>query len=117
VIRSKPITEKNNMTLAVTAYVKANTDPLKPVVWYGFDWSSEAAFYSQRLSLTVPSWDASLELDTLAHMHKYLLDRPSAVVLCPNPDDKIIRSELLRVFPGASMSRVDVCEVYTLPSA
>ena len=57
----------------MASYVKVYTPadrPLPVICWYGFDWSSEAAFYSERRSSPCPTdW---LELDVLENPGRFL---------------------------------------------
>ena len=104
----------NNKTLAVANYIKSTTDPNKPVIWFGFDWSSEAAFYSERRSLTVPSW-GNLESDVIQNTAKYLGEvTPSSFVLCPSVNLMQIKSELGFKFPNVKAVEVQGCYIYIL---
>jgi len=51
-----PIDEINNKTLAVSNIVRTYTDKNSAIVVFGYDWSSEIAYYSERKSFTVPEW-------------------------------------------------------------
>lgn len=99
-------------TLAIGAYIRANTPADKPVIWYGFDWSSEAAFYSGRRSLTVPDWER-LELDVLENPGWFLRETPSAIVHCPTRQhDAEIAQGLAQHHPQARIVQVAGCSIH-----
>lgn len=78
-------------TLTVSDYIKENSLSDQPIIVYGYDWSSEIAFYSRRRSLTLPwgDWD----VDAITNTNKYLPSMaPSLIVNCPNKNfDEINR--------------------------
>jgi hypothetical protein len=49
-------TPHNSPTLAVSEALRMRTRPDDVVLVYGYDWSSEIAYYSQRKAIMVPSW-------------------------------------------------------------
>lgn len=57
--KSRKISAENNRTIALSDFIKSHTLKDRPIVIYGYDWSSELAFYSERKSLTLPleKWD------------------------------------------------------------
>jgi hypothetical protein len=73
---------QNSRTILVSEFIKNNTPTQLPIVIYGYDWSSEIAFYSERKSLTVPTW-GNFEVDVIQNPNKYLKSKPSAYILCP----------------------------------
>lgn len=101
-------------TLAVASYVKAHTPADQPVIWFGFDWSSEPAFYSGRRSLTVPDWER-LELDVLDNPGRFLRSTPSAIVLCPTPrHDAELARGIAERYPQARTAVVADCRIHLL---
>ncbi len=101
-------------TLAVASYVKTHTPADKPVIWYGFDWSSEPAFYSERRSLTVPDWE-QLELDVLENPGRFLKSPPSAIVHCPTQrHDAELARGIAERYPQARSAAVAGCQIHLL---
>lgn len=92
--------------LSVAGFVRGNTSPEDVVVWYGFGCSSEPAFYSQRKSLSLPSW-GNLEDDALENNAKYLSSSPAAIVSCPR-SYLGSREQLMRT--AFEISRTEVIE-------
>lgn len=104
--------EADDPRLVLTDYVKQHTAADQPVIWYGYDWSSEPAFYSERKSLTVPNW-GNLELAVLERTGDYLSRPPAAIVLCPvNGREEALRAAIARHHPQLSARQVGGCEVY-----
>lgn len=107
------MTISNNRVLELSDYIIKNTPSNLPVVWFGSDWSSENAFYSERRSLTVPPW-GNLEMEAITNTKKFLgKDRPSAFVLCPTPNIESLKKALADYYPAAIKVRVSNCEIYT----
>jgi hypothetical protein len=108
------IDAQNNKVLKLSNFIKTNTPVNKPVIWYGFDWSSEAAFYSERKSLTVPDWE-SFVIDSIKTPDIFLgNDIPSAVVLCPTAKYDIVKIEITKKYPLTTVHRVEDCEIFLL---
>jgi hypothetical protein len=80
------------------------------IVWYGFDWSSEVAFYSERKSLTVPTWYDFQ--DTIDNTSNYLERAPSAFVVCDNPHKKDILAAIRAKHPEFPEQEVAACRVF-----
>jgi hypothetical protein len=98
-------------TLKLASYIKQNTKSDDRLIIYGFDWSSELAFYSQRRSLTLPwgIWD----FDAISNPQKFLKAKPpSLIVNCPNENfDKI--GELIMVkHPKVMPVKIVDCDLY-----
>jgi hypothetical protein len=113
-LRASDINSDNNRVLKISDYVKAHTNANDAVIWYGFDWSSEPAFYAERKSLTVADWMGA-ETDVIDHTEKYLRAPPGAIVLCPNAAnaEKIGNAITNKFGPGKSQI-VDSCQIYLL---
>ncbi len=110
-LRSAKITASNNLTLKISDFVRAHTTEDDTVVWYGFDWSSEAAFYSERKSLTVPPWD-DFEEDTIANWNKYLDHEPKAFVVCGSKNKEKILAALRAKYQRFPEQEIDACHVF-----
>jgi hypothetical protein len=112
--KSKVINLENNKVLKLSDFIKSHTPLNKPVIWYGFDWSSEAAFYSERKSLTVPDWDF-LVIDSIKTPEIFLgEDIPSAIVLCPMAKYDMVKIEITKKYPLAITNQIEDCQVYLL---
>lgn len=99
-------------TLALAALVKKETPKERPVIWYGFDWSSEAAFYSERRSLTVPNWGA-MDVKVVEDTKSFLSQDPSAIVLCPTRGrDEAIMEAIARKYGAIQAREVAGCRIY-----
>ena len=106
------INSSNNKILQIADIIKTKTSNNRPVVFYGFDWSSEISFYSERKSLTVPNW-SNFEIETITNLNRYLPSlHPSAVVLCPTAHSKEIRNFLLDYIPKSTIIIHQDCEIY-----
>ena len=99
-------------TLALASLVKKQTPKERPVIWYGFDWSSEAAFYSERRSLTVPNW-GEMDVRGIEDTKSFLSEEPSAIVLCPTRGrDEAIMAAITRKYGAIQAREVAGCRVY-----
>jgi hypothetical protein len=106
------ISLSNSKILQIADIIKINTSKDRPVVFYGFDWSSEISFYSERKSLTVPNW-SNFEIDTINNLNRYLPSLyPSSVVLCPTAHSKEIRSFLLDYSAIKTIIKNQDCEIF-----
>jgi hypothetical protein len=73
-------------TLAIAREIKNQTSSGDVFVLFGYDWSSEVAYYAQRKSLTVPDW--YLDKLKINHLEDYLDKTPKLVVFCNNQSHK-----------------------------
>lgn len=106
-------------TLRVAEFIKNHTPKDSAIIVFGYDWSSEVAFYSQRKSLTVPSWLPHEKL-------KKLLADPasgvsplalSAVVQCRETTSAILQESIDAMLQSLSIKhfeRIDDCEISLL---
>ena len=98
----KRITPENNAVLAAARIVRERSDPEKPILVYGLEWSSELTYYAQRKSLSVPSFYARFE-DPLSEPDRYLgTSDVGALVICAGsrtPGEDAIRAFLERYGP------------------
>lgn len=102
----------SDRTLALASHIRSVTPIDRPVIWYGLDWSSELAFYSERRSLTVPNW--GVELDVIIHTEKYLSSKPSAIVLCPSDYNDSLKEVIEKKYKTVISENVSGCSVYLL---
>jgi hypothetical protein len=76
---------RNNATMEISEALKMRTKPDEVILVYGYDWSSEIAYYSERKAITVPSWWASPSgpSDVLRNIDKFTGGKPlGAIVVC-----------------------------------
>jgi hypothetical protein len=110
--KSIPVDIANNRTLQIASYVNSSTPSDSPIIVYGYDWSGEIAYYSQRKALTVPSWD-NFEIDVAMNPEKYLDNQvPSAIVLCPIANYDQIKKLILVKYSTYKQKQVNNCEVF-----
>jgi hypothetical protein len=69
-------------TLAIAREIKNQTSPEDVFVLFGYDWSSEVAYYAQRKSLTVPEW--YLDKLKINHLEEYIDKTPKLIIFCNN---------------------------------
>lgn len=99
-------------TLLLADYVKQHTPKDRPVIWYGFDWSGEVAFYSERKSLTVPAW-GNLDVEVVQNMRKFLSRDPAAIVHCPTgARDPLIHEAIVAKYGAIASTKMADCEIY-----
>jgi 4-amino-4-deoxy-L-arabinose transferase-like glycosyltransferase len=78
-----PLDATSRTTLSVSNVLRSRTKPDDVVLVYGYEWSSEIAYYAQRRTVTVPDWD-SLQVDVLRNVEHYAGSNPlGAIVVCP----------------------------------
>jgi hypothetical protein len=112
---TRSITEEKNQTLALAQFLRSHTKATEPILVYGYDWSSELPFYSQRRGLTVPDWFLSYD-EPLRSPKKFLGNYdPAALVICEA--DKMPAEDALQSFLEAHASfmetRIPHCRVFT----
>jgi len=110
--------QSDSRTLIISTLVRESSDHLKPILVYGFDWSSEVAFYSERKSLTVPDWFPDGD-NILSNVEKYLgTSKLGAIVICP--EERVASIGHLQEFLTAADSyqerRIGNCMVYVWPT-
>lgn len=111
--KSSPINSENNKTLLISEYISNNSPPNLPIIVYGYDWSSEIAFYAQRKALTLPwgRWD----LEALNNTQKFLgEEKPSTIVLCPTKNFSEIQGLINQMFPRVKKTQIADCLIYSL---
>jgi hypothetical protein len=108
-IRSSSISIENNRTLALAAYIKTNTPVNTPIVIYGYGWSSEVAFYSERKSLSLP--EDKWYLEAIQNPSKFLKNPPSAYILCPVPGVNVLQGLIEEKYKVISNQKIYDCQV------
>lgn len=78
--------ESSYGTLAISHEIKNQIDSEDVFVLFGYDWSSEVAYYSERKSLTVPDW--YLDKLDIGNLDKYFDKTPKLIVICNNTNRK-----------------------------
>jgi len=112
-VRRIQMTTSNTTTLNISEFIKSATAQDDVVVWYGFDWSSEVAYYSQRKSLTVPDW-GNTNTDWLDHRETYLDKEPAAVVVRKTAQTERFLPLIRAKYPDAQVQDVGTCEVFLI---
>lgn len=109
------ISEENSRTLRISNFIKKNTNENQPIVIYGYGWSSEVAFYSERRALSLP--EDKWYLQAINNTDEFLSkDRPSSFVLCPVPNQDQIRLAINTKFLNLQMTKIDDCEIFLIPT-
>lgn len=104
---------RKNRTIDVSNFIKKNTPKDMPIIVYGYDWSSEMAFYSDRKSLTLPwgGWD----FEALANPKKFLPSQnASSIINCPNQNFAEINNKIHELYKNYIVKDVSDCRVYLL---
>uniref|UniRef100_UPI003F948BFC hypothetical protein n=1 Tax=Rhodoblastus sp. TaxID=1962975 RepID=UPI003F948BFC len=114
-IRRWAISAENNSKLKIAEFIKAHTAEDDTVIWYGFNWSSEVSFYSQRKSLTVPEWSwKNFEIDAIEHRERFLDREPAAIVVCKSPNTEHVLSAVRAKYPAAAVETINNCPVFLI---
>lgn len=113
------LTASNNNFLKISDFIRSHTAEDDTIVWYGLDWSSAAAFYSERKSLTIPPWhdyeiDADFETDAIVNTSKYLDQAPAAIVVCESPNKATILTALREKYATVPVQEVDNCSIFMI---
>jgi hypothetical protein len=99
--------------LKVTDFIRLHTSEDDTIVWYGFDWSSVAAYYSERKSLTIPPW-RDFEIDAIVNTSKYLDRAPAAIVVCESPNKAKILTALREKYATVPVQEIDNCPIFMI---
>ena len=113
--KSTLISENNNRTLSISRYIKSHTSTNDRIIIYGYDWSSEVPYYSERKALSIPPW-AHIDEVVLSDTNKFFgSERIGALVLCPNPnyDFNKIKQLILLKFPLFKNENINDCEIFS----
>jgi hypothetical protein len=112
--RERTITAENSRVLRLSEYVKSKTNADQVVIWYGLDWSSETAFYSERKSLTIPEW-SGIEADAIENMPKYLQQPAALAVLCQDRSRRQkIETAIFRKYGAVRQEAIGDCGAFFL---
>lgn len=110
--------DNTHQTIAISDFIRANTSPDDPILVYGYDWSSEVSFFSQRKTLTFPVW-AHISKDNFGPIENptyYLGQQPSAIVICQilagGDNTKELISKVNRYFKPKSVTKIQDCNIY-----
>jgi hypothetical protein len=113
------ITPENNAVLAAAQIVRERSDPQKPILVYGLEWSSELTYYAERKSLSVPNFYERFEAP-LSEPERYLgRSDVGALVVCAagrTPSEDAIRAFLQRYGPFKE-NVVHNCRVFVAVNA
>lgn len=110
--KTTPITSANR-TMQLAEFIKAETPPDLPVIFGGFDSSSEPSFYTERKSITLPFWK-DVTVEALTNTSKFLSQSPSAIVDCAGPQTQVMESLIMEKYPTIAPFRIADCNVYIL---
>jgi hypothetical protein len=101
-------------TLELAATVREHTPADAAILVFGFDWSSEIAYYAERKAMTVPEWPVHAQ--ALADPARFLGGLTlGAVVGCPTekfPVPALLEAGLARVVTGMHPLPVRDCTVF-----
>jgi hypothetical protein len=101
-------------TLSVSKAARDATDPADAVVVFGFDWSSEVAYYSERRTVAYPPWAGSMIPTNSIEIGQMLgSSRLGAIVDCPDPKYDEWRPRIDQLEAGYAAEQVGDCKVYT----
>ena len=74
---------QESRTMKIAKFIKSSSSPGQPVVLFGYDWSSEVHYYSQRKGLAVPNWIDQLEV--AKNLSFYIRGPNPLIVVCDSP--------------------------------
>lgn len=80
-------------TIAIARYLNSATPVDQPIVVFGYDWSAEVPYYSQRKAAVVPEW-GDLPLRAVDQPAAFTGSAPAAYVVCPVKDQGTIYGHL-----------------------
>lgn len=69
-------------SIQIADFVKSSTSNDQKLVVFGYDWSSEIHYYSERKGLAVPDWVDQIAV--VQNLDDYVLDRNKFIVVCPS---------------------------------
>lgn len=106
------ISINNNRSLAVSEYIRENTQPELPIIVFGYDWSSEIPFYSERKALVLQP--EKFNLTAIKTPEIFLSGRPSAYIVCPVENFELLNQSIREQYPSSSVKEVAGCNIYVL---
>lgn len=112
VSKTTEINITNNKTLKISQFIRDNTSVKQPIIVFGYDWSSEVAFYAERRALMIPNW-GNFSTKAIKSPDSFLGENyPSAIVLCPTQEEKAIRDLIQDFYPSYFSKIVEDCEIF-----
>jgi hypothetical protein len=108
------ITTENSRILQVSKFIRENTDQNLPIIIFGYSWSSEIPFYSQRKAMAWINDGYDGFVAPIDRYEQYLTQKPGAVVLCPISNMELERKAVFSRFGEISPDRVQDCEIYRI---
>jgi hypothetical protein len=109
--KSLRITVESSRTLKLAAFLKSKTPVDRPILIFGYDWTSEVPYYAERKGLAVPPW-TKLEMEAARHPERFLPVLPAAIVSCPAANAEELRTAIAARYVGSAVTEVDGCLVY-----
>ncbi|MFP3565440.1 hypothetical protein [Paraburkholderia sp. SIMBA_030] len=98
--------------LASAYFVRDNTDPARPIVVYGDDWSSEFPYYSNRKGFVVMTHFQDFD-GIVAEPSKYFGGlQPSAVLVCRDARKPDFEARVEGGFKPTSVKRLELCDIF-----
>ncbi|SOE82080.1 hypothetical protein SAMN05446927_5388 [Caballeronia arationis] len=98
--------------LASAYFIRDNTDPEKPIVVYGDEWSSEFPLYSQRKAFVVMQYFKEYDA-VVANPAKYFNGQePSAVLVCRDARTPEFEEKVKSGFKSTTMKRLELCDIF-----
>ncbi|SDI65568.1 hypothetical protein SAMN04487926_12169 [Paraburkholderia steynii] len=98
--------------LAAAHFVRDNTDPARPIVVYGDDWSSEFPFFAERKGFVAPLLFKHYD-DLVANPSKYLGGKqPSAVMVCRDARTPEFEARVEAGIAPATVKRLELCDIF-----
>lgn len=101
-------------TISIAEFVKGNTPPGTAIIVFGYDWSSEIAYYAERKSFTVPGWFSYDNLlQTIDTSRQEMGGLPiAAIVDANNTRDAIRQQGKPDIFAGYRSVKIGNATVY-----
>ena len=97
--------------IVVGNLIQEKTAPEKPIVVYGYDWSSEIAFFSHRKAMTVARWFPNY-YDFIDNPIRYVGEIPAAVIACGNERTQELKDHVTQSFKPSEMVATAACDIY-----
>lgn len=110
-ITEKAQFDNTNRTLAVSELLKSTTPIDASILVYGYDWSSEVSFFSERKSFTVPQWFKPYIGPIKDPLH-YLPSKPAAIVVCGDEIAPELMPKIRKFFKSYAEKHVQDCNIY-----
>ncbi|BCQ23180.1 hypothetical protein NK8_13050 [Caballeronia sp. NK8] len=92
-------------------FIRDNTDPAKPIIVYGDDWSSEFPFYAERKAFAVPKFFHHYD-DVYRDPTRYLGAQASAVMVCRDDRSPEFEARIVKDFQPTATERLELCDIF-----